>query len=399
MEKKNLLFISMVCPFPQNYGGKIGTWQKIKELSVNYNIFLCGLIETEDFVDDIELKKYCKSYRFFKRKKHLLKCLFNFWKPYSFVSRESKDLNNYISSTILKNKIKIIILDSIHMLYSLSNIEKSNLQVNVFVNEHNCEWNLFRSIKDSEKGIKRLVYSFESKKLKKIESSILNIKNVKGIILLNERDMNLLCFPKNKVCLIPPTVTICPYSSNTNIIKDKYDLLIVSNFEYSPNRYGLHWFIRNCFPLILNSIQNIKLAIVGRGINSEISNYQKTYPNNILTFPDVPNVIPYYYQSKTVIIPLFQGGGIKMKLLEAASLGKAIICTSKAVEGTSFDNDSVWVCDSETKFAENCLTAINEPMIRKSKGDKAQSLFLSNYSFDNQAKKYFAFISSKTKEQ
>jgi glycosyltransferase involved in cell wall biosynthesis len=54
---------------------------------------------------------------------------------------------------------------------------------------------------------------------------------------------------------------------------------------------------------------------------------------NITVLPDVPDIRSEVAQQAVVVLPFVSGGGIKNKLLEAASLGKAIVCTPRTCSG------------------------------------------------------------------
>jgi glycosyltransferase involved in cell wall biosynthesis len=393
MEKDNILFVSNVCPFPLNYGGKVGTWEKIKELSVYYKVHLCGLIESCDYLDKIEIGKYCESFKFFPRRKNYLKCIFFFWKPYSLVSRESKKLNIYINRLIQRHKINRIVLDSIHMLYSINLAVKNNPGINVFINEHNCEWMLFDSISSSQRLFKSLIYKVEANKLKVLENNLLKNRYIKGIIFISKSDMTLLPFPKESVCLVPPSIS----SINKEKIdssKSTFDLLCVANFCYQPNIFGIIWFLSFCASPLIDKNSKVRIAIVGRGIGEEIKKHCLRFPKNISFFSDVPETSSYYAQSNVVFIPLFQGGGVKIKLLEAASLGKPIVCTSKTVEGTTFNKNTVWIADNANDFVESCIEALTNKREASLKGKLAEEKFNNEYDFDSQASVYYKFIES-----
>jgi glycosyltransferase involved in cell wall biosynthesis len=67
--------------------------------------------------------------------------------------------------------------------------------------------------------------------------------------------------------------------------------------------------------------------------------------NGIVLHTDVPDIRPIVAASQLALLPMISGGGIKNKLLEAAALGKAIVCTTMACSGLRGKPPAVLVDD------------------------------------------------------
>src|SRR5262249_29955923 len=53
----------------------------------------------------------------------------------------------------------------------------------------------------------------------------------------------------------------------------------------------------------------------------------------ITLHPDLPDLRSEVVRHQVVVLPFVSGGGIKNKLLEAASMGRPIVCTPRACQG------------------------------------------------------------------
>ena len=63
-----------------------------------------------------------------------------------------------------------------------------------------------------------------------------------------------------------------------------------------------------------------------------------------------------------VVVPIFSGGGVKVKLLEALGYGKIVVTTKKGIEGTKFKNKKHLIAtENSNVFAKECISIMNNP--------------------------------------
>ena len=66
-----------------------------------------------------------------------------------------------------------------------------------------------------------------------------------------------------------------------------------------------------------------------------------------------------------VLVPLRQGGGLRVKMLEACAAGKAIVASPMAVEGLSLGHgQEVMIAKSDEEFAESAVALMADPEAR-----------------------------------
>jgi glycosyltransferase involved in cell wall biosynthesis len=77
---------------------------------------------------------------------------------------------------------------------------------------------------------------------------------------------------------------------------------------------------------------------------------------------------------------LFNGGGTRVKLLEAAGYGKAMVSTAIGVEGLHFeDPGEILVRDDDDGLAEGCVRLLNDRNLREQLGLAARKRALALY--------------------
>lgn len=167
----------------------------------------------------------------------------------------------------------------------------------------------------------------------------LNQKYCDVNIVFNQRDAQLYQkyygeMPDAIIPISTPTPEIdWEKAAWSNEKSDIMQVLFVGS-KYYPNIVGIKWFYKNVLPKLNN---NIIINIVGRG--TEILKNELT-DCRIRIYGSVDSLAPYYMGADVIIAPLFDGGGMKTKTVEALSYGKSIVATDEGLEGFWQEMDS-----------------------------------------------------------
>ncbi len=104
--------------------------------------------------------------------------------------------------------------------------------------------------------------------------------------------------------------------------------ILFGDWTRSENLDGAVWFIKEICPFIKN---DIVIKVIGRGFPNDITINSKYVRTDILGFVDDPYEM--LSNCRALIVPLFQGAGIKVKVIEALACGTPVIGTNIAFEG------------------------------------------------------------------
>ncbi|CAO3363669.1 glycosyltransferase [Azospirillum palustre] len=138
------------------------------------------------------------------------------------------------------------------------------------------------------------------------------------------------------------------------------DLLFVSS-GHEPNCRGLIWFLETVyFPHL--SRAGVTLFVAG-----SIA-WARNWPDhpNIVFTGMLDDVAPLYAAAKLVILPIHEGAGGAIKMIEAVAAGKPIVSTSFALRGALQDGmDPDFVCDTPLDFASAVLALLESSERRR----------------------------------
>ena len=82
-----------------------------------------------------------------------------------------------------------------------------------------------------------------------------------------------------------------------------------------------------------------------------------------------------------MLVPLFSGSGIRVKIMEGMALGKCIISTSIGVKGINCSNNkNILIANTENEFIEAMCFCIQNPDKVNAIGDEAKKYALEKFS-------------------
>lgn len=137
-------------------------------------------------------------------------------------------------------------------------------------------------------------------------------------------------------------------------------LLFVGAFRHAPNLDAMFFFCREIFPRIRAERPQTHLYIVGSGPPPEIVRLAED--PNITVTGFVEDIRDYYRLAQVVVVPLRTGVGIRGKILEAWSAGRATVATSLAAQGIrARHGENIMIADEPEEFARWTLALLRNP--------------------------------------
>jgi glycosyltransferase involved in cell wall biosynthesis len=161
---------------------------------------------------------------------------------------------------------------------------------------------------------------------------------------------------------------------------DDADLLFIGNMGYEPNADAAAYFCHDILPFVRAGVPNSKLRIVGINPMPSVLRLQDT---GVQVTGSVPDVIPYYKQSKVCVVPLRAGSGTRLKIMEAMPLGRPVVSTSLGCEGLDVvDGEHILIADDNKLFAEHVLKLLRNRELRSKIAANAREFVVAHYDWD-----------------
>jgi len=104
--------------------------------------------------------------------------------------------------------------------------------------------------------------------------------------------------------------------------------------DYFPNAKALRWMVKEMLPLLNTMLKKpFRLLVTGRNIKPGFRDLEELRHDTFIYAGLVEDVADYYLASDIFLSPVNQGGGIKVKVLEALSWGLTVVCSPHSAEG------------------------------------------------------------------
>jgi glycosyltransferase involved in cell wall biosynthesis len=292
------------------------------------------------------------------------------------------DSMNSVINSLLNTEKKILVFDLNYFIPLFK--EKFDISNHIIIgNSHNSEADLLKQ--DSLKKLNNLQKSWLALQIRSmIQAEKKSIELADFVFCCSNSDINhysKLSTKKNFV-LIPNGVDT-GYFKPENCQKE-FSLLFTGTMSYYPNTEGISWFLNKVFPHLLKKFPLIKLIIAGRkadelGISSS---------DNISIVSDPDDIRPFFNKSMIYIVPLLKGGGTRLKILEAASMGLPIVSTSIGMEGLDGLNETnIFVANDAITFCNKISFLIEHPETRADLSNNLENWVHQNYTWDQISKK------------
>jgi glycosyltransferase involved in cell wall biosynthesis len=248
------------------------------------------------------------------------------------------------------------------------------------LDEHNIEYDMLRRVARSEAGLLRRAYcALAWRKLRAEERQ--SWRRMDGCVVTSSRDIALLArdAPNAARAIVPNGVDVDYFKRPPGAASDPATLLFFGAMDYFPNTDAALYFVREVLPIIAAARPEVRVRIVGRNPPASVVALAGERVKIIGLVGDVRTEIT---RASVVIAPLRLGGGTRLKILEAMSMGASVVSTSLGAEGLELGHErEILVGDTPQAFAAATLRLLAAPELRDALGARARARVACDYSW------------------
>lgn len=247
----------------------------------------------------------------------------------------------------------------------------------VVFDAHNCEYMLQKRAGSADfRRLRRwpaaLYSAVQWRRLRRFEAAVCRYADL--VVAVSEADAQALqrVVPTLDPLVIPNGITVTEYAAFT----EKADLhqpafVFTGTMDFRPNVDGILWFAAEVWPSIRSILPDAHCYIVGRHPHRRLDTLREM-PGIVIT-GSVPDTRPYINAAAVYIVPLLVGGGTRLKLLEATSMGKAIVSTTLGAEGFAHPETAMTLADTPSVFADACIYLAQNAAARANLEERARA--------------------------
>jgi glycosyltransferase involved in cell wall biosynthesis len=150
--------------------------------------------------------------------------------------------------------------------------------------------------------------------------------------------------------------------------------------DFGPNIQALEWFCGQVWPLVRRQAPDARFTVYGFQPSDAVR--ALTGRDGIELIPNLPDLRDEIARHQVVVLPFVSGGGIKNKLLEAASMGRALVCSATACSGLRLGGRAPFLRARDPgQWRDALLSLWARPELRRSLGADARRWVLEHHSW------------------
>ena len=152
------------------------------------------------------------------------------------------------------------------------------------------------------------------------------------------------------------------------------DVLFFGQFSYAPNRHGILRFLAEGWPRLAAARPRARLRLVGRRLDGELAR-RAAASERVDAVGFVDDVKAELARAQLVLAPLWQGGGTRLKVLEALAAGRPVVGTPLGVEQIGFeDGRHGRLGHTPGELADAAASLLAEPQTARALGSSGRLL-------------------------
>ena len=282
-----------------------------------------------------------------------------------------------IVKTLKSNQYDIVLLESLFVVPYIADIRNYS-DAKIIYRAHNIEHEIWERNASQTKGLKKNYINLLAKRLKAYEVEAIN--QIDGIVAITEKDKSELvklgC--KRPILVTPFGIDSTAFGAESNTSNNT--VFHIGSMDWMPNQEGVKWFLSEVWDKVVQKNTNAQFNLAGKKMPSWLQNIQQ---QNDSVLGQVESAVDFMLANSILVVPLFSGSGMRIKIIEAMAMGKLVIATSLALEGISCAHKKeAIIANTSDEFVDAITYYLANVDEQKQIALAGQQLIQSNY--DNQ---------------
>lgn len=384
-----ILLIANKVPYPPKDGGAIATLNLARGLSAAGNeVAVLAMNTLKHHIDPEEIPLSLRQMVRFRLVAvpapispagALANLLFS-RQPYNAVRFISKVFKNELIRLLQETDFDVVQLEGLYLCPYIPVI-RSHSRALISYRAHNIEHEIWARTASQMRGLKRWYVGNLAARIRRFEQYWINRYDL--LVPITHRDAGQLGLMGNSR---PVQVTPAGIDTET-LTPDKTNLEFPSVFhigslEWGPNQEGLVWFLKNCWPRLSQKYPGLRFYVAGR--NAPAWLVRKMELPGVVFLGEVDDAQCFMNSRAIMVVPLFSGSGMRVKIIEGMSLEKTIVSTPVGAEGLEVDHGrQLLIASREEEFVTAVEELVENRTLFDEIGQEAGRFVLEN--FDNLA--------------
>ncbi len=298
-------------------------------------------------------------------------------KTYTATWLVSASAGRAIADEISRNRYDLVHFDTI----GLAPYRDLSIRVPAILTHHNIESHMMmRRADNATNAAARAYFRLEARRLEVLERRI--APSYAAHITCSELDTERLRrIVRGATVVTIPNGADCDFFSAKLAGTRPNSAVFVGTMNWYPNIDAMQFFLREIWPPLRIRVPNATMDIAGSNPPEDLIRLARSLPG-VTVHGYLPDVRPLIDSAAVFVCPIRDGGGTKLKILDAFAMQKCVVAHPIACEGIEVTaGRDVVLASTPEEFANQICRLFENERERVGIGTAARQLVERNYSF------------------
>ncbi len=370
-----ILYVLPQLPYPPDRGGKIVMHHLIQGIRRRHQVWIAALVhhgQDEDLREEFR-KQYPETALFPAAPRwsipRLARALFSS-KPYKVHRFYHAAMAGWVQRCVRELSIDIIHCQNFYTAQYVTGEEPCGR----VLYKENFEAFLLQRYVDTHEGGNVLFRWAARRQVRRTLGYEVDVcRRFDRVLMISEvdRDRFAAYHPQAPLDVLPPGIDL---DARRPAPRDPQPGRVVFSgaMDYFPNVDAVEVFCAGVWPKIRGAIPEAEFFIVGQRPEARVRRWHGT--DGITVTGRVEDIRPFLADAAVYVVPLRVGGGVRLKILDAMAMGKAIVSTSVGAEGLDVvDGENIVIADGPDAMAQTMVRLLQAKDERERLGKAARA--------------------------
>lgn len=330
-------------PYPPNDGGAIATYNLSLALAHSgHEVRILAMNTPKHYFNSEEIPADLRKLIHFDyirvdTRINVFRALINLLlsaKPYNAVRFFKKSFARKLREILLQGSFDIVQLEGLYLKPYIPLIRKYSV-ASIIYRAHNVESDIWKGLLDGQRNLLKKKYlNLLVRRLVRYEKEFMDQYDF--LLPISTLDATRLTELGNTKPMhvtytgIPDQDFVAPVKKNTP------DLFFVGALDWMPNQDGLCWFLEKIWEKLKKEQPTLRFYIAGRNAPAWFVEKLKHYGTHF--HGEIADAHQFMDEHDIMLVPLFTGSGLRIKIVEAMSRSVPVITTPAGARGLPEEN-------------------------------------------------------------
>lgn len=273
---------------------------------------------------------------------------------YNLVRFKDSKVLTALQDAVCQENYDIIVFESLFAAVYAAPL-RAHSKAKFIYRAHNIEFQIWKDLALNTKNLLKKWYLQQlSYTLKWAEGSIWSEDQgaLDLILSISDTDLQQIEAQTLTACkYLPASIDKAPIQSNCAPLQ----LCFLGAFNWYPNVEAIDWFLAQIFPTLKSRYPALEFHIAGKDSHQ----FKQWIKPGVILHGFVPDAKSFIAEHGIFVGCLQSGSGVKMKIIEAMSVGAPIVLSSKSADGLPYLDNNL-ICPDQETFTQDLLALLQD---------------------------------------